>query len=246
MRRFALGLLILIAAPTIAWGGTSKADSADERLTWSADPGCHERLLQRRYRNPLFPADRREVTAKSLSGAKEKDRKALKKLRVDVIALGLELPDDFPVGAMAPQLERVNNLRYRCVEVGGEVEESLRELDRLKASMIKAWRAFFELDQDALALLDEAVRFVNENEPTIMNEDIAQIQSCIPSEDIIPLVLMYDLETLRLFKRSIDHNPEAWRTIQIHLVQAAEEVWGRGEDVPGLHERIAFIIQPKN
>ena len=80
----------------------------------------------------------------------------------------------------------------------------------------------------------------------IMNEDIAQLQSCIPSEDIVPLVLMYDLETLRLFKRTVGGNPDARRMIQIELVQTAKEVWDRGEDVPGLHARIEFIIQSEN
>ena len=246
MQQFVIGLLILVAAPTIACGGARKVDPADEKLTWSADPGCHERVLQRRYRNPLFPADRREVTATSLADAKEADQEALKKLRVDVVMLHLDLPDDFPVGAMAPWIERVNNLRYRSVEVGGEVEELLQELDRLSASMMKAWRAFSGFNQDVLTQLDEVERYLNDNEPMMMDEDIAQIRSCVPSEDIIPSLLMYDIETLRLFKRHFDGNPEGWRSLQIHSARIAKEVWDRGEDVPGLRERLEFIIQPEN
>ena len=211
---------------------------AAEGLSWSSDPGCHERLLKRRYGNPLFPADRREVGPAELQAAQEEDRQAAMELARDI--LKLELPDDFPVGAAAPWLERINDLRHRSVAVGGDVDRQ-GFLHDSRAMFIDAWRAAVAGNTEALARLEEAERFVRHGDQVFMNENVAQLTSCTPAEDVVPSLLTFDVDTLQLVRRAIGPREDAWRRLRTEARRIAQEVWALGEDVPGLQERLEYL-----
>lgn len=93
------------------------------------------------------------MTAAELAVAQGNDREAKTQLAADLLVLSAEMPDEFPVGDFSPWLERIDDLRYRCVAVGGDVRQLAMALDELRATSIKALRTLVETNQDALPLL---------------------------------------------------------------------------------------------
>ena len=109
-----------------------------ENIVWSDKPGCFERFLQRRYKNPLFPKIERRVTAKEIAQAKAKDKADAGVLRKDYLALTkkiTKLPDLITVKEARKNREDVDMLLQRCAEIGGgNVEDINKELIELRSS----------------------------------------------------------------------------------------------------------------
>src|SRR5271169_6485620 len=59
----------------------------DDKLVWSANPGCFERHLQRRVGNPLFPASSRYVTQVEIDGARARDSREAEIVRNEFVGL---------------------------------------------------------------------------------------------------------------------------------------------------------------
>lgn len=93
------------------------------------------------------------MTAAELAVAQGNDREAKTQLAADLLVLSAEMPDEFPVGDFSPWLERIDDLRYRCVAVGGDGRQLAMALDELRATSIKALRTLVETNPDALPLL---------------------------------------------------------------------------------------------
>src|ERR1700693_2685211 len=118
-----------------------QAEAAPQSWAWKEKPGAHERQLQRRYRNLLFPADRRVVTATDVADARRKDAAELKDLMTKVGAINL--PEDFPNHwneYLSNIREEIDGLKKRTRQIGGETTKLMDHLNATRSDMMNIWR----------------------------------------------------------------------------------------------------------
>ena len=157
MRSALLAVAISLAGLWV--GGSSKAAGA---LAWNDQPGCHERLLQRRHGNPLFPPERRAITPSQLSAAQEQDVQAAQKAQAafQEILSSIEDAPRFGTWGDARKLrEQLDELRARVAGIGGAASNLAPDLDRLRAALAESMRSAVRDNPEALAHLEKAERF---------------------------------------------------------------------------------------
>ena len=89
---------------------------------WSENPGAFEQHLMRRYKNPLFPKDRRQITQEEITSAQERDTRDYEevKTRLDDIRQNIvSLPDSIDFGTTNDFLERLQNLKLDAIGCWG-------------------------------------------------------------------------------------------------------------------------------
>lgn len=88
-------------------------------IRWRKHPGCFERHLQRRYKNPLFPPERRIVTLLDLDVARQTDAAEKYAFYKKMKGALRDFPEDeeYP-----PQM--IENIRNTYRQIGELIEES--------------------------------------------------------------------------------------------------------------------------
>ena len=128
---------------------------------FSAQPGAHERQLQRRAGNPLFPPARRNVTAADVKHARLQDlevARAVEKEFRDILdaAAGLDRRADMEV--LFRLKLRIDLCYAGCSGVPGGAPEMKAALSRLVEAVDRVQRRAAGNDPLALAELDEEAR----------------------------------------------------------------------------------------
>jgi hypothetical protein len=159
---------------------------------FSAQPGAHERHLQRRHNNLLFPLARREVSAAEALSARIKDAQALETARNNV----RRIHQEFESGAWAFDLDATRQLieaaQEQVIGAGGDtagLEEVLREWRKV---VIDAWRAQLSDNPEKLERLDSAESLHAKNQTvrlTSFNCQLTNDSGAIPKDEIVPAVL---------------------------------------------------------
>jgi hypothetical protein len=180
--------------------GYSSDQSNGNDLTWSENPGAHEVHLKRRLNNPYFPESRRIVTHEDLNQAKKKDDEDYLKCDVVLKEIGKEI-ESLRFGSTSGTLlrlrERIDDLIYTSLSVGGHATDIAKHADKLRNAVILGLQEAFTDDSDTLSRIDEAnkhhkekvMRFYNtpviahmirEDSPILKNETISTIISESP------------------------------------------------------------------
>jgi hypothetical protein len=128
---------------------------------FSETPGAYERHLRRRWRNPLFPAGRRTVTAADVKHARLQDLEAARAVEKEFrdildVAAGLDRRAD--VEALFRLKVRIDLCYAGCSGVPGGAPEMKDALRRLVAAIDRVQRRAAGNDALALAELDEEAR----------------------------------------------------------------------------------------
>lgn len=181
-------------------------------LQFSTAPGCWERHLQRRYRNPLFLHYTQPVTLADLEKAYRHDENERRLFRHDFIALLEEvtsLQSEVKTTVILKLRERIDSLYERGASLGGDFQvekQSLRKLDELITQTILSSGIH---DPQILASLEreKAVRLIHFN--LLEHAFVAHLllpNSPIVAVDIIPSMLTEEEAPLRaamnLFERA--------------------------------------------
>lgn len=190
--------------------GTPAADNVTDNITWSPRPGCFERHLQRKYRNPFFPAESRVMTQTDVDAARQRDRDDVQAFRKQLGLLVDEIanaPSFVDVRRALEIRKAVDDLIQRAAELGGDLGELESNLASLYDSVISALRSGLGEEHEAIPTLQWAERFRGMGNTKFNNEFIAQQgrkDSPITTEDLIPSLLSESPETIRIFMSVLD------------------------------------------
>jgi hypothetical protein len=171
-------------------------------LFFSDKPGCHERHLQRRYNNPLFPQSRRAVTTAQLVEARQKDEQdkerfmtEFQKLLESTAALSGQV-DTEEVLKLKGEVEK---LYIHCVSLSGDTAELKQALLKLHDAVVLAVRE--AAGNDALAQ-EELTR---ENDAWQLHikllehplvAHLLRTDSPIEGDELLPVLLSEDSSSL--------------------------------------------------
>jgi len=111
----------------------------ENQFEWLEMPGCFERHLQRRHRNPLFPEERRTISNKELSEARKKDlsdlKEFIKKYTLWLIEAG-KLNDKSSVDDLKSCLQDTQELADLAAAVGGDLDDEISVIGKMENKII--------------------------------------------------------------------------------------------------------------
>jgi hypothetical protein len=212
-------------------------------------PGAHERHLQRRYNNLLFPAERRAICAADVLSARVKDAEALEAAKRSV----LEIHKSFEDGGWLQDLEgtrkRIYAAQERVVGVGGDdsvIFGLLRVLGDWRQFVVEAWRERARDNPQALAALDEAENIHARNEKRRLGTFGCQLMNeskPIPRDEIVPALLCEDPATVTLFVETLPENARA--EAQKWAAQVGSAAGQEGFDLQTIEEQLRALGVPQ-
>jgi hypothetical protein len=171
-------------------------------LFFSDKPGCHERHLQRRYNNPLFPESRRGVSTAQLIESRQKDEQDKERFMTEFRKL-LE-----STAALNGQVETeeilqlkgdVEKLYIQCVSLSGDTAEFKQALLKLHDAVLLAIRE--SAGNDALAQQELSKEYEAwQMHIRLLEHPLAahllRTDSPIEGDELLPVLLSEDSGTL--------------------------------------------------
>jgi len=166
------------------------------QIEWRDSPGCFERHLQRRYRNPLFPAEKREISSEELKKARIKDDhdqwEFAKKYGI-LFSEANRLNEISPINDLMLCLQDTQNLLESAFSIGGHLEKEIGLLEILENNMIEILNS--KLPQGA-DMLKQAHSLSAMNRIPYLAES-KRSDTPILKGDELPSLLSEDIETIR-------------------------------------------------
>lgn len=231
----------------------SKTERGLVAVDWADPCGCFERHLQRRHMNPLFPKERRQISAGELADARAKDQADLTQLGNDFAQVAKCIAGEcaatpgprLTLGRFYRFIEMLDALAVRAAEVGDlahRFRDCINEIRDEYCNSIRELReglpAEAQQHMDALFPARELMQRVSEN------PFLAQMQRAdtpIVPREVIPSLLSESVETVRLFASII---PEAGRS-EYHMhglaVALVENVEREGYRVQDAQEKLLAL-----
>ena len=216
-------------------------------ISWSDDPSCFERHLQRKYRNPLFPADKRNVTQHEVDLAKQRDDKDATELFdeykkfMDSIA---NLPSQASVEECVVLIQKIDKLIERYAEIGGSVgREAIAKLSQLRKMLANSTeRALIDNNaQDILNKLREAEQLNQSYTLLYNNTFLAQMHrkdTPIIPEDVVPALLSEGPDTISTVMKTLGNNRNV---IRQGCIQFLNDAKAGGTIIPQLDEKLSAL-----
>ncbi|MEX2014294.1 MAG: hypothetical protein WD896_02980, partial [Parcubacteria group bacterium] len=216
--------------------------STDGALQWSSNPGAHETHLRRRHNNPYFPESRRKVLPEDLAEAKRKDKEDYVACEQLFEQLGKEieaLSSTTTSGDLLGLRERIDDLIFFSMGVGGPEIEVASKADRLREAVISDLRAAFAGDEETLSNIEKADAYHKDRVRAFYIPVIAQIlrkNGPIPQEETIPAILSEDPSAIAIFINSLpkDSRPP----IEVEALKIMREALDNGHVDPQFEEKI--------
>ena len=167
---------------------------------WRDKPGAHERHLQRRYKNLLFPTARRVVTTAEVLAARRNDAAEYKELvdKVRAIAMPEELPSNWNE-YLNNIREQIDELKDRARQIGGDTSRVMDALNSTRADFGNVWRECMKHNPEALRLYEVAEAAARERDEAFKGDfgnQLLRDDPCFPSGEVVPSLLCEDPKTV--------------------------------------------------
>jgi hypothetical protein len=214
---------------------------------WLKTPGAHERHLQRRYKNPLFPSDRRTVSTVEVYAARVNDAEALEAARKTVVEIMRAFDDNDWLYAFNEVRERIDATRQQLRRAGGDIATIDNLLKQYRKLVIDTWRARFQEDAQGLEGLEHAERIFAEKERSILGtsfgSQLTNPANPIPASEVIPALLCEDPDTVALYVQVLA-GPERIEALKwaAEIVSAADK---EGIDIMTIKEQLYALGFPR-
>jgi hypothetical protein len=174
-------------------------------MRWSDAPGCFERHLQRRFMNPLFPRDRRNISSYELADAQARDAADLANFLREFESLLNRASSgghDGAVSAVLKLRDDTEELMVRAARVGAPARKQGASLQELYEAIANSLRS--ACSPTELAKLEEGLRTSARYQETATHEFLAQLSRSdgpISGDEVLPSMLSEDVEAVRLAVR---------------------------------------------
>jgi hypothetical protein len=216
---------------------------------WSTHPGGYERHLQRRCNNPLFPAERRKITAADVYHAWIKDDAAMDVLRARVKDLLAEWQD--VSSGNCTDLDWCDDMRKKVDELIGAYHKVggdpvvLETLQSARRHVIEWWKEGLADNSEGLQTLELAEQQWKQFE-YLDNVFVQQAVNpeYIPLDELVEALLSEPAGNIRAYCDYIvsinkDNPLPVLRNIALDLVRSATaECMGRGEEIPDWKDKL--------
>lgn len=179
----------------------------DHTYSWSPEPGCFERHLQRRLNNPIFPKHRRSVLPTEIVEARWRDCVEKEHLKKGVLALVetmIEGPSIVSGHDAIDSMRKAVPLIKRSYELGGNIKDSINMLWQYYDLYYKCIEEYISKLiggedgvrnlQEASCLEKEGLRLVEGVVGQFFRSD-----GPISNEDILPALLCEDIDAINRF-----------------------------------------------
>jgi hypothetical protein len=225
-----------------------QAEDARQEWVWREKPGAHERHLQRRYKNLLFPAARRVVTTADVLEATRKDGAEYKDL-VDKVG-AIELPADFPHNwneYLTNIREQIDTLKARARQLGGDTAKIMHHLNSTRSDMGNLWRECMKNNPEGLRLYEIAEAAAREYDEEFRGDfgnQLLRDDPCIPAGELVPSLLCEDAKTVAAFWEKL---PKANRTtIDKMVADCIHGATAEGFEIGTLREQLLAMGWPRS
>lgn len=216
-------------------------------LWWSEHPGCFERHLQRKHRNPLFGATAGAVSQDDIYAARARDALERENLHAAVVGLaerlaGLHSPLTFHEANMLR--EEIDALLQRAAELGSSALDDDARLIQLQDALLRDMRHVGTQNPEAEPAVAEAEHFYRARIMGSRNSFLAQcarVDSPIRPEDVLPSLLSEDIPTIHATVASLAHDQPLLGTLREQARALVAEVEAAREVVPGLQDKLRAL-----
>lgn len=217
--------------------------STSEHLIWSSEPGRRERHLRRRYRNLLFPPERRHVTVAELLAAQEVDREetlAIKRAFQTLLSAIQNLPDEIPLTRSMEFLRTLDELRDICVAEGGTTLQFLPGLDQLEGVITQTIEERLTGASEKLARFRSARELVQSGRMRLGNPVVLGILKG-PPEDVVILIANESPDGIALVLQALNESPEILAQVRTESIAILENAMLHGFPEDEAARRIAAL-----
>ena len=219
---------------------------------WSDNPGGYERHIQRRWNNPLFPKERRQITADDVYSARAKDEQAISPLVERVASIQRDWPAELPLNFLSwchETRETVDNLLSSYYKIGGNADV-LKLLQHMRHCVISTWRTGRANNPEGLSALEEAEKEMAKwgflDNTFVAQSTIDSIY--IPADELLPALLSEPVDNIRAYCEFITLNLSEEESIEkltllrnasLDLIRiVAAELLGRNDKVPSWDDKL--------
>lgn len=223
----------------------TRLESTEGALEWSNDPGAHEAHLMRRWNNPYFPEERRLVTQDQLDEAKRRDKEDCILCQQKFTELGTDiesLSSNVTTGDLLSLRERLDDLIYYSMGVGGPAKEIAVKADQLRDAIIADLREAFSDNEETLENIEKADAFHRDNTRKFYIPVLAQVlrkNSPVLKEETIPTILSADPLAISVFMNTLPEDSRA--LVRVEALKMMQEALNDGHIDPRIEEKLSAL-----
>lgn len=218
------------------------ASQGGRKLEWSSNPGAYESHLMRRHNNPYFPESRRIVSQEELDGAKRQDMDDYVLCQQRLAELEKEIKVLSSSGDLLKFRERLDELIFFSMGVGGPAKEIAIVADQLRDAVIADLRAAFSSDEQTLENIERVDALHKDNTRKFYIPVMAQmlrINSPVLKEESIPTILSADPLAISVFMDFLPNDVRA--SVRVEALKMMQAALNDGYIDPRFEEKLSAL-----
>jgi len=184
-------------------------------IQFSAQPGCRERHLRRKYANPLFGGEAQALTAADVERARGEDEAEREQFRADfqdLLRRAADLSGQVDTEAILEIKEQIDRLYELAAGLGGGVDAEQQSLLKINDVIMRAIHAAAANDPLAIEELEKEAAARQMHLELLhypLVADLLRSDSPVSREDLVPTLLSEDAETVRVVISMFDPTQQA-------------------------------------